>query len=86
VSEPDAHSTCSQPHYITLKAIVKRKEYLEGQIRKLVDHVVVMVDHKRDIQFVHDLFDLHSDGLAKVERSNGGVACVTNLKRILGKK
>ena len=44
-----------------------------------------MEDHKKDIQFVYDLFDLHSDGLSKVERSNGGIASVPNLKRILGK-
>lgn len=85
VSEPDAHSTESQPHYVTLKAIVKRKEYLKGQIKKLEDRVVVMEDHKKDIQFIYDLFELHSDGLSKVERSNGGIASIPNLKRILGK-
>ena len=86
VSEPDAQSTASQPaYYITLKAIIKRKEYLEGQMKRLEDRILVMGDHKKDIEFVHDLFDLHSDGLAKVERSNGGVACLANLKNILGK-
>lgn len=84
VSEPDAHSTDGQPRYITLKTILKRKEYLEGQLRKLEERVVAMEDHRKDIQFVHDLFDLHGDGLAKVERSTGGVACVTSLKKILG--
>ncbi|XP_028393955.1 putative uncharacterized protein DDB_G0286901 isoform X2 [Dendronephthya gigantea] len=83
VSEPDANSTDGQPRYITLKTIVKRKEYLEAHLKKLEDRVVVMEDHKKDIQFVHDLFDLHSDGLEKVERSTGGVACVTNLRKIL---
>ena len=85
MSEPDAHSTDGQPRYIPLKAIMKRKEYLEDHIRKLEERMMVMRDHKRDIQFVHDLFDLYSDGLTKVQRNNGGVPCVTNLKRILGK-
>jgi hypothetical protein len=65
---------------------MKRKKYLEGQMKKLEDRIVVMGDHKRDVQFVHDLFDLHNDGLEKVERGNGGLACLENLKSILGKK
>ena len=83
VSEPDAHSTDRQPHYTTLKAIIKRKKYIEGQIKVLEDRIVVMGDHKKDIQVIHDLFDLHNDGLQKVERSNGGLPCLESLKSIL---
>ena len=83
VSEPDAHSTDRQPHYTTLKAIIKRKKYLEGQIKVLEDRIVAMGDHKKDIQVVHDLFDLHNDGLEKVERTNGGLPCLESLKSIL---
>ena len=86
VSEPDAKSTDRQLHYTTLKAIIKRKKYFEGQIKVLEDRIMVMGDHKKDIQVVHDLFDLHNDELDKVERSNGGLPCLESLKSILGKK
>lgn len=71
---------------MSVKDIIKRKERLQKEISNLDARMVAMGEHRKDLQFVHDLFDLCSDELKDVERNNVGVPCVLSLKGIMGKR
>ena len=66
--------------------VIKRKEHLTEEIAELDARILVMEGHRKDLQVVHDLFDLCSDELKDVERNNAGAPCVQSLKEILSKQ
>ena len=86
VSESDACRIKSKPSYITMKAIIQRKMYMDEKMKKLEERRRIMMDHMRDIQVIHDIFVLHNDGLASVDRNTAAATfCVKDLQKILGK-